>query len=256
MTTIREANEFLYMALDIGEQMLISGAEVSRVEDSIQRICKAYGAKRVDVFTITASIVVTMYSEEFGPITQTRRITGQEFDLHRLDCLNQLSREICAKHLELPIIQQKLAELQVEKKYPFYAQVLMFVLISGSFSLFFGGSGNDALVSAIVGIVLKCMTAGAKNLKVNTFLSALLCSMTGGLLAIWFVKLGLGDSASKISIGNIMLLIPGIALTNSIRDMFSGDTISGALRFTEAILLAMTIAFGFAVASLIGGTMA
>lgn len=253
MITIREANEFLYMALDIGEQMLKSGAEVSRVEDSIQRICKAYGAERVDVFTITASIVVTMYSEEFGPITQTRRITGQEFDLHRLDCLNQLSREICSKHLELSEIKKKLVEVQAGKMYPFYGQILIFALISASFSLFFGGSGKDALVSAVVGIVLKCMSTGAKQLKINTFMTALLCSLTGGLLAICFVKLGVGDSASKISIGNIMLLIPGIALTNAMRDMFSGDTISGALRFTEAILLAMTIAFGFAVASLIGG---
>ena len=37
-----------------------------------------------------------------------------------------------------------------------------------------------------------------------------------------------------ISIGNIMLLIPGVALTNSLRDMFSGNTISGLMRFIEA----------------------
>lgn len=254
--TIREANEFLYMALDIGEQMLVSGAEVSRVEDSIQRICKAYGARRVDVFTITASIVVTMYSEEFGPVTQTRRITGQEFDLHRLDQLNQLSREICSKRLSLEEIREELTRIQSDTKYPFSAQVIIFALISGSFSLFFGGSTADAVVSAGVGIVLKCMSTVAARLKVNSFLTALLCSLTGGLLAILFVRLGAGDSVSKISIGNIMLLIPGIALTNAMRDMFSGDTISGALRFTEAILLAMTIAFGFAVASLIGGGIA
>lgn len=254
--TIREANEFLYMALDIGEQMLVSGAEVSRVEDSIQRICKAYGAKRVDVFTITSSIVVTMYHPEFGPVTQTRRVAGQEFDLHRLDCLNQLSREICSERLSLNQIKQKVERIQSEKKYPFYVQVAIFALISGSFSLFFGGSAADAVVSSVIGIVLKCMSTAAGKLKVNSFLNALLCSLTGGLLAILFVKCGLGDSVSKISIGNIMLLIPGIALTNAMRDMFSGDTISGALRFTEAILLAMTIAFGFAVASLIGGGIA
>ena len=39
-------------AMDIGEQMLISGAEVHRVEDSIQRICYALGAVRADIFII------------------------------------------------------------------------------------------------------------------------------------------------------------------------------------------------------------
>lgn len=253
--TDREANELLYMALDIGEQMLHSGAEVSRVEDTIDRICKAYGAQRVDVFTITASIVVTMYSEDFGPITQTRRITGQEFDLHRLDCLNQLSREICAQKLSLEEIRQRIGAVGEEKKYPFYVQVFIFAFISGSFSLFFGGSMQDALVSCIVGIGLKYMKLAAERLQMNSFLTALISSFAGGLMAIFFVKLGIGNSVSKISIGNIMLLIPGIALTNAMRDMFSGDTISGALRFTEAILLAMTIAFGFAAASSLGGVL-
>ena len=66
------------------------------------------------------------------------------------------------------------------------------------------------------------------------------------LLAALSVRMGLGESVDMISIGNIMLLIPGIPLTNSLRDMFTGNTISGLLRFSEAILLALTIAFGFA----------
>ena len=35
--------EHLTLALDIGERLLVCGAEVSRVEDTITRICRAYG---------------------------------------------------------------------------------------------------------------------------------------------------------------------------------------------------------------------
>ena len=63
------------------------------------------------------------------------------------------------------------------------------------------------------------------------------------------VRLGLGDNVDMISIGNIMLLIPGVALTNSLRDMFGGNTLSGIMRFIEALLQALTIAFGFALAA-------
>lgn len=250
----KEANNILYTILDIGEQMLISGAEVNRVEDTIERICKAYGASRVDVFTITSSIIVTMNGDEFGTITQTRRINGQKFDLHRLDQLNQLSREICSYRLSQEEIKARMNHIQEEQCYPFYTQILLFALISGSFSFFFGGSVVDAIASSLIGIVLKCMNSVMDRVRINSFLTALLTSFLGGLLGIIFVKCGFGDSVSKINIGNIMLLIPGIALTNSMRDMFSGDTISGALRFMEAIILAVTIAFGFAVASLIGGS--
>lgn len=46
-------------------------------------------------------------------------------------------------------------------------------------------------------------------------------------------------------IGDIMLLIPGIAITNSIRDMLMGDTIAGIMRLIESILWAGALASGF-----------
>ena len=219
------ANEYLYRVLDIGQYMLQSGAEISRVEDSIRRLCTSFGAERTDVFTITSSIIVTIYAPQFGAVTQTRRVGGQQYDLHRLELLNQLSRRICTQYLSLEETEAALSEIRDTPQYPFGVQLLTYALISASFSLFFGGSAMDA----------------------NAFLSALICSCLGGLLAAVSVRMGLGESVDMISIGNIMLLIPGIPLTNSLRDMFSGNTISGLLRFSEAILLALTIAFGFAV---------
>ena len=58
----------------------------------------------------------------------------------------------------------------------------------------------------------------------------------------------------KIMIGGIMLLIPGIAMTNSVRDMLIGDIMSGWLRLLSALLIAGAIACGFALSIiLIGG---
>lgn len=249
----KEANDYLYMALTIGEEMLISGAEVSRVEDTINRICKSLGMERIDVLTITASIVVTIYSKDLGAITQTRRINTQKIDFYKLDKLNSLSRKICEKNLSIEEVEKEIKHIASGKQYSFYAQLLIYAMISGSFSLFFGGNMRDAFVSAVIGVIIKCMDAIAQKVDTNTFLSTLIFSFTGGLLAIFFVRIGIGDSVHMISIGNIMLLIPGVVLTNSMRDMFKGDTISGALKFTEALLLAMTIAFGFAIAALVGG---
>ena len=90
--TREEAEQYLYYAMTIGEQLLCCGAEVGRVEDTIRRICLAYGATRADVFSITSSIVTTIYGEDFGICTQTRRVPGMSNDLGRLDDLNQLSR--------------------------------------------------------------------------------------------------------------------------------------------------------------------
>ena len=71
--------------MDIGEQMLICGAEVYRVEDSVKRMCTALGAKRVDVFFITTNMTVTIYDEEDTPYTQTRRVSALGTDIHGAD---------------------------------------------------------------------------------------------------------------------------------------------------------------------------
>lgn len=244
-----EANEYLYRILDIGQYMLQSGGEVSRVEDSIRRLCLSFGAERADVFTITSSIVVTIYAADFGAITQTRRVSGQKYDLHRLELLNQLSRRICQEKLGLEETERALRAIRAVPQYGFPVQLGTWVLASAAFCLFFGGSWADAAVSGAIGLVLKFVDSLIRRTEANAFLTALVCSCLGGALAVLAVRSGLGDSEDLISIGNIMLFIPGIGLTNSLRDMFSGDTMSGLLRFIEAILLALTIAFGFALAS-------
>ena len=105
--------------------------------------------------------------------------------------------------------------------------------------------------SALIGVILKFLESIVKKSSANTLLTALICSIAGGFLAALAVKTGLGHHADMISIGNVMLLIPGIAFTNSLRDMFSGDTITGLIRFMESILLAMIIALGFALVNFI-----
>ena len=65
-------------------------------------------------------------------------------------------------------------------------------------------------------------------------------------------KLGMHFNTDSIVIGNVMLLIPGLALTSALRDIIGGDLITGSLVMIEAVLKAVAIAIGFAVL-LIGG---
>jgi len=241
--------EFLTLAMNIGEQMLVSGAEVNRVEDSITRLCRAYGATRVDVFTITSSIVVTAQFKGGSTVTQTRRIYNYRTDLDKLDKLNNLSRYICDQKPDLTYIKRELEKINESKTYSILVQHLSYALIAEAFTVFFGGQLVDAIVAALIGALLKWLISLIQKAKINIVFVNLLCSFVVGILAELSVKIGVGHDPEKIMIGNIMLLIPGIALTNSIRDIISGDTISGMLRLCEAIVLASFVAIGFGLAS-------
>lgn len=244
-----DAEQYLFCAMSIGEQLLISGAEVGRVEDTIRRICTAYGAARVDVFSITSSIITTIYGEDFGICTQTRRVSGTSHDLNKLGELNELSRRICATRPEPALIREELEKILNGPRYSFGVQVLIYALICFSFTMFFGGDIKDMAASAIIGVLLKFLETFVKKGFPNTMITAFICSTAGGFLSNLAVLIGLGNHVDLISIGNIMLLMPGIAFTNSLRDMFSGDIITGLTRFIESVLLAIIIALGFTLAN-------
>ena len=243
------ASRILFATLDLGEYMLVSGGEVRRVEDTIGRILRAYGAKRVEVFTITTSIIVTVQSEEWGTLTQTRRISGQKFNLTRLCALNQLSRRVCKNPLPPDEFDAALAECENSPSTSARLMPLAWMLVSASFSVFFGGNMMDAIVSALVGLILCNAQNILARIRLNSYISVILLSILGGLLARLPLQLGADVHPAAISIGNIMLLIPGIALTNSMRDLFSGDTIAGLLRFVESMVLSLAIGWGFALSA-------
>lgn len=241
-------NDLLSAALDIGEQMQVSGAEVYRVEDCIRRICRAYGAKDVDVFTITSSIVLTIQDPSGNRWTQTRRIEQQDNNLDRVDKLNKLSREMCENRLSYVAYQDRFQAIMAEPGYPRWARYAAYAAVAGAFTVFTGGNFKDALVSMVIGAVLKAVVSVNRRLRFNRVFSSVLASCAVAALAFFAQWVGLASSADHVVMGNIMLLIPGVGLTNSLRDMISGDTMSGLLRFLEACIIALAIAAGYILA--------
>lgn len=241
----------LSYALDIGAEMLVNGAEISRVEDSISRICKAYGAKEINVFSIPYVILVTIYCENEGYITQSRRIESFKYDLYKLEYLNSLSRNICRIKPDIKSIKDDIKSINKLNGASFVRTFIGYGMISAAFTIFFGGSTAEAVSACIIGFMMHAYETVLKKLKMNKFLSSCVCAGAAGILAVLFVKFNIGESAENISIGNIMVLIPGLMITNSFRDLFSGNIISGFVRFTESVLLSIAVALGMSIGKLI-----
>ena len=239
-----EVSQFLCVLIKMGEALQNSGAEVFRVEDTLNRIAAAYGAEEVNIFVITSSIVVTLTMPDLPPQTQTRRLrksTGN--DLLELEQLNALSRRICAEKPPVEEFQQQLSTILAQPGEP-RLHLAGSVLAAASFAVFFGGSLWDGVLAGGVAVFI-CLNGVAFQF-IASFLSdmaALLCCRVCPLL-----------HADMVLIGVIMLLVPGIPFTNAIRDILLGDIISGSLRLVEAVLLAAMLALGMMAAIwLMGG---
>ena len=237
--------ELLKSAMDIGEQMLLSGAEVHRVEDSIKRICHAGGATRTDVFIITSSMVLTVHDGDGRAYTETRRINSLGTDYEALDKLNSLSRKICSENLASDEINAELDRIKDRKRYPLWIEFIAYAFVGAAFTLFFGGTLPQAVVALFIGAALRGTVYAAEKIARNTVFLKFISSFALATLAHLSVRLGIVPSPDEIIIGNIMLLIPGIGFTNALRDLFMGDSIAGSLRLLEAVLSAAAIAAGY-----------
>lgn len=241
-------HRLLHAVLDIGEAMQNSGAEISRVEDSIERMCMAYGVRRVSVFTITANMVVSMEVDDDTVITQTRRMRQTSTDLTRLDKLNDLSRYICAHKPSVEDIQQRYRDIQLLPRLSKPMTYLGGVLTAAGFTVFFGGDLWDALAASLLSLLVECMMLLPIRRQINPLFYLFGTAFCTGLGALVLYSLGLGNHLDAILIGCIMLTIPGLAITNAVRDLLSGDTFSGLSRLCESLLQAGGIACGFALA--------
>lgn len=252
-----DTEALLSLSLDIGEEMLLSGAEIHRVEDCIRRICHAYEAKRIDVFSITSVMIATIESPEGQSYTQTRRIAQSGTDLTKLHRLNCLSRTLCSSTPSLDFARREFQSILSSCR-PLEAPIfyLSYFLIAGSFTLFFGGTLLESAFSALIAMVLCLAVRLTGQVNFNPILSKIMLTFLFSLLAILCARVLPGVAEDKIIIGNIMIVIPGIGLTNSLRDLFSGDLISGLLRLCESCILALAIAAGYSLAVLLTGGIA
>ena len=244
----------VFIAVELGEHIMRSGGEISRAEDTVNRICRAYGALSVDVTAILSVIVLTVEFDGVS-ISTSRRITEiGSHNLGRLSRLNALSRRICN---ELPSKQEFLESLESITKLSRVGPIVSLiggVLAAAGFAVFFGGGWMDAIFSGLIAIPMTLLMRWLSNTKMNNIIAKFIVCLVGGVLAVLVDKMGLGCNADKIMIGDIMNLIPGVLLTNSFRDLFGGDIMSGFFRMCTALLDAVGIALGYAVAILtLGG---
>lgn len=248
---VRESRKALQTALNIGAQMLSSGAEISRVEDSIIRMCRAFGAETVECFAITYVIVVTISGENLTGLTEIRRINTFDRNMYKLTELNALSREICETQMNPEQASQRLREIENRKSYSLSGKMFIFALISLSFTLFFGGSMKDMAVSALIGVLIAPVENVLSRSAMNRFIQVFLCSVVAGLLSIVMAGIWRGVSSELVSIGNIMIFIPGVIFTCAVQEIFSNNMLSGLTRLAEAVIISLVIATGFVLANVL-----
>jgi len=243
-------NKIVQGILDIGESMLISGAENYRIEDSLYRMCRSYGFLKYDVFVIPSNIQITVETAEGEIITQVRHIENADIDFDQLDYMNNLCRYVCSHTPDEEELQKKYQE--VKNRPPQHPAAKYFAGIMGGtgFAVFFGCNFKDAIVAVIVSLMIVVVGKWLEKREGNLFVYNTILSFLSEVIIVLSVRNGFADHPERIMIGIVMLLISGLSTTNGIREILQKDYISGFINIMNSILGAAGIAVGTALAML------
>lgn len=244
----REAAErLLYDILDMGEMLLSSGAEIKRVEDTLNRLGRAYGAVECHVFVITASIMASMEFPGRRRAMGIRRIAGApKNDFRKLEALNLLSRRCCAAAgRPVPVSQLEEELLRWKRGENIRERYVGSLIVTGSFALYFGGTVADGLAAVAFAPLVCFLQVRFERFFPNKVTFYVFCSFLTGILICLGSRLTGWFHYDRVILGDMMLLIPGLALMNSVRDALAGNTISGIMRLTESLIWTGALACGF-----------
>ncbi len=241
-------NTLLDLATNLGYELAMSGAETFRVEESISRVLTAYGIES-EVFAIPNYLMVSIKTEDGQTITRMRRIGSHGNNLDAVEKFSSLSRAICNRKPD-PAEGQAWFEI-VRQKLSFYSLPMQYAgcfLGAAGHALFFGGNWLDSLCSGICGMLVGFVNRFLGKRKANPFFSTIASAFLMALLAYAMGAAGITHNPDAVTIGALMILVPGLLFTNAMRDIIYGDTNSGINRCVQVMLIAVGIALGTATA--------
>ncbi len=225
-----------------GHILLENGAEIARVEETMERIARHYGVESQNFFVLSNGIFTTGQTG----YAKVEFIPFKGAQLERVAAVNQISRDIEAGRYTVEQARERLLEIRASRPKPAWEQILGSAVGSAGFCMIFGGGLLDAAAAFVVGMLLWAFVVfpGARMSKP---IANIVGSALATLLCIIFERMGFGVSLGNMIVGSLIPLIPGVAFTNGIRDIADEDYIAGATRLLDAIMVFFCIAAGVVV---------
>ena len=244
-TAVTNPEELLDFAVAVAVRLQSCGAETYRVEETVVRIIEAYGIDKSDVFVIPGSIFAGLEDENGQVYSKIRRVKDIDTILDGVELYSAFCRRICAETPPVRQARQLLRETEKSiRKYKLPIAYLGYFLIAAGFAVFFGGTLRDALGSGLCGIAVGLCIQGMGFLHSNPVFKTFVGGFVLAFAAYSLTVLGLCDNADVVSIGAIMILVPGFLFTNSLRDIIYGDTLSGINRLVQVVIIAIALVVG------------
>lgn len=237
--------EVIDLSLKAGHLMLSSNCEIYRAEEVMTNICHSYGYHDINIFTLATCIYLSV-DDQGQTYTKIKRIYHRNTNVTRISKINQLSRDIKEQHLSIEEATQRLEEINKESGYSHMIRAVTMSLSCGVFGKMFVPTAtfNDFIITFLITLLCYYLMKWLERYELNALISNALLAMVMTIFAAITTRLKITSDIDTIVIGTIMMLVPGVAFTNAVRDLMNGDILSGTIRTIEGLFIALGIALG------------
>lgn len=245
------SEDVLEVASEAGHILLENGAEISRVEDTMERISSHYGVHTGHFFVLSNGIFTTSSSNKYANV---EFIPIRGIQLSKVVEVNRLSYRIASGKVSLTQARAELDAIRDEPMKPAWEQIVGSAFGAAGFCAVFGGGFMDCAAAFVVGTLLYLFLLFVSSRYLSKIVGGICNSLVATLLCLASYRLGFGSSLSNIIIGAIMPLIPGVPFVNGVRDLADSDYIAGTTRLTDAMLGFFCIALGVGTSFVLDGS--
>ena len=245
------SEDVLEVASEAGHILLENGAEISRVEDTMERISSHYGVHTGHFFVLSNGIFTTSSSNKYANV---EFIPIRGIQLSKVVEVNRLSYRIAADKVSLTQARAELDAIRDEPMKPAWEQIVGSAFGAAGFCAVFGGGFMDCAAAFVVGALLYLFLLFVSSKYLSKIVGGICNSLVATLFCLASYRLGFGSSLSNIIIGAIMPLIPGVPFVNGVRDLADSDYIAGTTRLTDAMLGFFCIALGVGTSFVLDGS--
>ena len=240
-------DKILDIAGRVGLLILENGGETFRAEETALRICVSSGYTESNVVAYPTGLFITLARDDQTYGTIVKSLNKHCVDLTKLNHANYLARAFESGTIDADSV---LAELKImsrsavknNKKKLLTACVAG--MATGLFAVLYGGIWFDCIVGFLCGFVVQLISSSFKRTDIYHFAISIIGGVVIALIAVTAVSVFKIGNINLIIIGGIMPLLPGLAMTNAIRDTMMGDLVSGMARLGEVLLIAISLAAG------------
>jgi len=231
-----DPEDVLLLAADAARLLLESGGETYRAEEAAVSFATAFGGAEAECYATPTGVTISFAGIDGKIHSIVRRIKRRSMHLERVALVDALARELVAGTKDFDSAASELGRIESLPGRGALASSSAAAIGAGFFTLLFGGAWNDALVA-------RFPPAMARR-QMPDFFTNLVAGAVATFLCLGASRLGLAGHADATVIGVLMLLVPGIAVTNAIRDTIAGDLVAGVARGADALMSAAGISVG------------